>query len=85
MLGISDVKELVDATAEEIDKAYEELCDKIIAQSCPLSTGTNIGSSVKLSAGGLRWKHIMPAAMKLIDDRVLTPIKDRDGIMRVET
>ena len=31
MLGISDVKELVDATAEEIDKAYEELCDKIIA------------------------------------------------------
>ena len=31
MLGIKDVKVLVDATAQEIDEAYDTLCDKIIA------------------------------------------------------
>ena len=31
MLGITDVKVLVDATATEVDAAYDELCDKIIA------------------------------------------------------
>ena len=40
---------------------------------------------MKLSAGGIRWKYLKAAAMKLIDDGKLSTKKDRDGILRVET
>ena len=65
-----DLYELVDATHEEIDTKFQDMCEKILASVPKLRILTGIGSARKF-VQGIAWKHLKEVVFKLIDAGVI--------------
>lgn len=66
-----DIFELENASHEIMEKTFETLTDKIIAQIMPLAKKTGIGNNKKFAGCGIPWKKLWIVVEKLIKDGLI--------------
>ena len=59
--------QLVDANADEMNRKFDILSDRILAQVQRLGIKTGIGSLNKFKADGIAWKYLRDIVFKLIE------------------
>ena len=75
--------QLVDANAEEMDRQFDILADRILAQAQRLGNKTGIGTLNKFKADGIAWKYLREIVFKLIDEGVIKKIQSQ-GMTKVD-